>query len=146
MHQSMSGWWLCLQTLVHCRVEWTQSVKQDIFCWFSCIQFISRYYPMSHNELLNFCLSDAIYTKHESFIDADSRMMKPIFTAKTRWLFKPQSGYSAWLQTNWRDSGCETFAVVLETNCTRHPKGQLPSSSYNHNALTTLTTSVNESL
>ena len=49
-----------------------------------------------------------------------------------------------WLQANWRDIGYETFAVVLDTNCIRHPKGQPPSSSYNHNTL--LRTSVNESL
>ena len=38
--------------------------------------------------------------------------------------------YPVWLQTNWRDSG---FALVLETNCKRKPKGQLPSLFYNHN-------------
>ena len=47
-----------------------------------------------------------------------------------------------WLQTNWRDSGYERFALVLETNCIRQSKGQLPSSSYNHNTLKTLITSV----
>ena len=36
--------------------------------------------------------------------------------------------------------------MVWKTNCTRQPKGQLPSSSYNHNTLTTLRTSVKESL
>jgi len=29
----------------------------------------------------------------------------------TEWLHVP------WLQTNWRDSGYERFALVLETNC-----------------------------
>ena len=38
------------------------------------------------------------------------------------------------------------FALVLETNCIRQPKGQLPSSPYNHNTLTTTRTSVKESL
>ena len=42
-----------------------------------------------------------------------------------------------WLQTNWRDSGNEKFALVLKTNCIMQPKGQLPSSCYNHNTLTT---------
>ena len=32
--------------------------------------------------------------------------------------------------------------LVLETNCIRQPKRQLPSSSYNHNTLKTLITSV----
>ena len=32
--------------------------------------------------------------------------------------------------------------LVLNTNCIRQPRRQLPSSSYNHNALTTLITSV----
>ena len=43
------------------------------------------------------------------------------------------------MQTNWRDSGHERFALVLETNATQ---GQLPSSSYNYNTLKTLITSV----
>ena len=38
-----------------------------------------------------------------------------------------------WLQTNWKDSGYGMFALLLETNCIRQPKGQLPRSSYNHN-------------
>ena len=46
-----------------------------------------------------------------------------------------------WLQTNWRDSGYERFALVLQTNCKRKPNRQLPSSSYNHNTLKTLMTS-----
>ena len=46
------------------------------------------------------------------------------------------------LQTNWRDSGYERFTLVLETKCTRQPKRQLPSSSYNHNTLKTVITSV----
>ena len=41
-------------------------------------------------------------------------------TAKTSWLFQPQRGYPAWLQTNWRDSG---WLVVLKTNCIRQTKG-----------------------
>ena len=36
--------------------------------------------------------------------------------------------------------------AVLEINCIRQPNRQLPSSSYNHSTLTTLTTSVKESL
>ena len=32
--------------------------------------------------------------------------------------------------------------LVMKTNCTRQTKGQLPSSSYNHNTLTTLIKSV----
>ena len=51
-----------------------------------------------------------------------------------------------WLQTNWRDSGYESFTVVLKSNCIRQPKMPLSSFSYNHNTLTTLRTSVNESL
>ena len=47
-----------------------------------------------------------------------------------------------WFQTKWRDSGYEKFALVSETNCIRQPKGQVPSSSYNHNTLKTLITSV----
>ena len=51
-----------------------------------------------------------------------------------------------WLQTSWRDSGYERFALVWKPNCIRQPKMQLPSSSYNHNTLTTFRTSVKESL
>ena len=40
-----------------------------------------------------------------------------------------------WLQTNRKDSGYEMFALLLETNCIRQPKGQLPTSSYNHNTV-----------
>ena len=42
--------------------------------------------------------------------------------------------------------GYERFALVLENNCIRQPNRQLPSSSYNHNTLTTLRTSMKESL
>ena len=35
--------------------------------------------------------------------------------------------------------------LVLETNCTRRPERQLPSSSYKHNTMTTLRTSLRES-
>ena len=43
-----------------------------------------------------------------------------------------------WLQTNWRDSGYGRFAFgIRDYNCKRKPTGQLPSSSYNHNAPTT---------
>ena len=48
--------------------------------------------------------------------------------------------------------GCFNHRVVTlvdshyETNCIRQPKRQPPSSSYNHNALTTCRTSVKESL
>ena len=45
-----------------------------------------------------------------------------------------------WLQTNWRESGYERYWRL------RQPKSQVPSSSYNHNTLTTLRTSVKESL
>ena len=55
----------------------------------------------------------------------------------TQWL--------TWLQTNWRDSGYERFALVPKSNCIRQPKMQQPNSSYNHNTLTTLRTSVRES-
>ena len=40
----------------------------------------------------------------------------------------------------------ERFPLVWRTNWIRQPKKQLPSSSYNHNTLTTLKTSVKESL
>ena len=50
-----------------------------------------------------------------------------------------------WLQTSWRDSGYERFALIWKSNCIRQPKMQQPSSSYNHNTLTTFRTSVNES-
>ena len=46
------------------------------------------------------------------------------------------------LQTNWKDSGYERFALLLETNSIRQPKGQLPTSSYNHNTVKSLITSV----
>jgi len=47
------------------------------------------------------------------------------------------------LQTSWRDHGYERFALVLlETNCIRQPNRQLP----NYNTLTTLRTSMKESL
>ena len=51
-----------------------------------------------------------------------------------------------WLQSSWRDSGYEGFALVEKSNCIRQPKMQLLSSSYIHNTLTTLRTYVNESL
>ena len=35
----------------------------------------------------------------------------------------------------------ESVTLVLKSNCTRQPKGQFPSSSYNHNTLKTLITS-----
>ena len=54
----------------------------------------------------------------------------------TEWL--PQ------LQKSWRDSGYESFALVLETNCIRQPSRKLPSSSYNHNTLTTLAQKIYE--
>ena len=38
------------------------------------------------------------------------------------------------------------FALVWKPKCIRQPRMQLPSSSYNHNTLTSLITSVNESL
>ena len=41
-----------------------------------------------------------------------------------------------WLQTNWKDSGYGMFALLLETNCIRQPKGQLPRLSYNHSNYT----------
>ena len=65
-----------------------------------------------------------------------------ISAAKTSWLFQPQSAWLPCLQTSWRDCGYERFALVLETNCKRKPKGQLPSSSYNHNTLKTLSEGV----
>ena len=46
---------------------------------------------------------------------------------------------------NWRDSGYESFTLVLKSNCIRQPKMPLSSSSYNHNTLTALRTSVRES-
>jgi len=54
---------------------------------------------------------------------------------------EPQSGYPGCR----RDSGYEWFALALKTNYIRQPKRQVPSSSYNHNTLTTLRTSVRES-
>ena len=46
-------------------------------------------------------------------------------TVKTSWLFQPRSGYPGWM-TNWRDIGCKSFALVLETiyNCIRQPTAQ----------------------
>ena len=67
------------------------------------------------------------------------------YTAKTS-LVVLTAEWLPWLQANWRDIGYETFAVVLDTNYIRHPKGQPPSSSCNHNTLKTFRTSVNESL
>ena len=49
----------------------------------------------------------------------------------TKWL--------SWLRTSWRDSDHERFALVWKI---RQPKKQ----PYNHNTLTTLRTSVKESL
>ena len=46
-----------------------------------------------------------------------------------------------WLQTNWRDSGHDRFALILKTNCIRQPNRWLPTSSYNHHTLTTFRTS-----
>ena len=40
----------------------------------------------------------------------------------------------------------ERFTLVWKTNWIRQPKKQLPSSSYNHNTLTTLRTAVKELL
>ena len=39
-----------------------------------------------------------------------------------------------------------SLLLVFETNCIRQPNRQLPSSTYNHNTLTNLRTSVKESL
>ena len=40
----------------------------------------------------------------------------------------------------------EKFTLVWKTDWIRQPKKQLPSSSYNHNTMTNLRTSVKESL
>ena len=66
-------------------------------------------------------------------------------TAKTSWLFLPQSGYHGCRQAE-ETVVMRDLLLVLETNCIRQPNRQLPSSSYNHNTLTTLRTSVKESL
>ena len=50
-----------------------------------------------------------------------------------------------WLQTSWRDSGYERFALIWKSNCIRQPKMQQSNLAYNHNTLTTLRTSVRES-
>ena len=55
-----------------------------------------------------------------------------LHTAKTSWLFQPQICYPGCRQTG--ETGYERFALVLKTDYKR----QLPSSSYNHNTLTTL--------
>ena len=47
-----------------------------------------------------------------------------------------------WLQINRRNSGYESVTLVLKSNCIRQPKGQIPSSSYNHNTLKSLITSM----
>ena len=48
--------------------------------------------------------------------------------------------------TSWRASVYDRFTLVWKTNCMRQPERQLPSSSYNHNTLTTLRTAVKESI
>ena len=60
---------------------------------------------------------------------------------KTSVLFYPQ--WLPWLHTSW---GFERFTLVQKSNCIRQPERQLSSSSYNHNMLMTLRTSVKESL
>ena len=65
-------------------------------------------------------------------------------TAKTSWLFKPQSGYHSCRQAE--ETVVPLGIMVLVTNFIRQPNRKLPSSSYNHNTLTTLRTSVKESL
>ena len=49
-----------------------------------------------------------------------------------------------WLLSSWRWY-MRYLLLVLETNCTRRPERQLPSSSYKHNTVTTLRTSLRES-
>ena len=49
-----------------------------------------------------------------------------------------------WLQTNWRDGGYDRLTLEWKPNCTGQPKRQRSSSSYNHNTMTTLITSVKE--
>ena len=51
------------------------------------------------------------------------------------------SSYPSCRQTE-KNSGYESFTLALKSNCIRQPKGQLPSSSYNHNTLKTLITSL----
>ena len=60
---------------------------------------------------------------------------------KSKWVVLTTE-WLPWLQTNWRNSGYESITLVLKSNCIRKPKGQLPSSSYNHNTLKTLITSL----
>ena len=58
------------------------------------------------------------------------------------------SGYPAFSQAAWGDSGYKSFTLLFETSCIRQPETQLyhdtlsiwSSSSYNHNTLTTLCT------
>ena len=57
---------------------------------------------------------------------------RSVVVSTTEWL--------PWLQTNWKESGYERFVLLLETNCIRQPKGQLPTSSYNHNTVKSLIT------
>ena len=57
-----------------------------------------------------------------------------------------QVGYPGCRQTEETMHGYESFTLVLKSNYTRKHKGQLPSSSYNHNALTTLITSSSGSM
>ena len=63
-------------------------------------------------------------------------LQKKVVVLTSEWL--------PWWQTNWRDSGYEKFTLVWKTEDL--PKMELPTSSYNRNTLTTLKTSVNESL
>ena len=63
-----------------------------------------------------------------------SHCKNKLIVSTTEWL--------PWLQTNWRDSGYERFAFGIKTNCKRQPKGQLPSSSYNHDRVKSFITSV----
>ena len=72
----------------------------------------------------SFCYMTMPYTELilPTIVDLDSAQ----YTAKTSLLFI----LTTELQTNWRDSGYERFALALKTNCIRQPGRQLPSSSY----------------
>ena len=70
------------------------------------------------------CRQLAIIISCSSYMPAMNKYLRKVHyknklvVLTTEWL--------PWFQTKWRDSGYEKFALVLETNCIRQPKGRCP--------------------
>ena len=89
--------------------------------WSSSVWFGSRlHYKITRTE--SNCFNPEHYNMHHC--------KNKLVVVTTEWL--------PWLQTSWRDSGYERFALVWKSNCIRQPKVSCPVPLTNHNALTTL--------